>query len=189
MPAGLVGAGVIAGAAGVVGAGVSAYGSITAADTQANAARNATNAEVGMFTQTSNNLAPFVQSGNAANDALLQGLALPAPALTDAQRTQAFVALRNKYGGDDAQAGAEFNARMAQGPAAFADLIPGLATPDTSSMAKGSLTKPFTAADFQSSPGYNFALSQGLDTIQNKASTGFGGGVGGNMLKDLMTYG
>lgn len=47
---------------------------------------------------------------------------------------------------------------------------------------------PFTAAQFQSSPGYQFQLQQGIDAIQNSAA-GKTGAVSGNMLKGLQTYG
>lgn len=176
-------------AVGLVGAGVSAYEASQAAGAQSSAARNATNAELSMFNTSQANLSPFVQSGNAANNALLQGLGLSAPALTQAQQTQAFVALRNKYGGDDAQAGADFNARMAQGPSGFADLIPGLATPDTNSMAKGSLLAPFnpTEAQLQATPGYQFNLSQGEKAVTN-SNAARGLGVSGAALRGAADY-
>src|SRR5262249_27815122 len=47
---------------------------------------------------------------------------------------------------------------------------------------------PFTAANFLSSPGYQFALGQGLQAIQNKATTGAGVNSG-NTLKALQSYG
>lgn len=50
------------------------------------------------------------------------------------------------------------------------------------------LVKPFTQADFQSSPGYGFQMSQGIDAIQNSASAA-GGIKGGNTLKSLDTFG
>lgn len=53
----------------------------------------------------------------------------------------------------------------------------------------GSLLKPFsyTAQDFQSSPGYQFALEQGLNTIQNNAAAK-GMLLSPNTIKDLSTY-
>lgn len=50
------------------------------------------------------------------------------------------------------------------------------------------LSKPFTIADFQSSPGYQFQMQQGIDAIQNSASAR-GGVVSGNALRELNTYG
>jgi hypothetical protein len=52
----------------------------------------------------------------------------------------------------------------------------------------GSLTAPFTAADYQSSPGYAWQMGQGIDAVQNSASAA-GGIGGGNTLKALTTYG
>lgn len=52
----------------------------------------------------------------------------------------------------------------------------------------GSLTQPFTAQQFQSSPGYQFQLQQGLQGVQN-ASSATGGIQGGNTLKALTQYG
>lgn len=58
-----------------------------------------------------------------------------------------------------------------------ADLAPG-----------GSLTRPFSLTDFQTSPGYQFQKQQGIDAIQNSAAAG-GNLRGGNTLKDLMSFG
>src|SRR5713101_53252 len=127
-------AGWAAAAAGVVGAGVSAYGSMTAADTQANAARNATNAEVGMFTQTQNNLLPFLQGGTTALQALESGTGLPitqlannqqVPAMSDAQREQMYQAPLKLHGGDEAAAAVDWGQRMQPGGLGFTDLLPG----------------------------------------------------------------
>lgn len=51
----------------------------------------------------------------------------------------------------------------------------------------GSLTKPFTLADYQTSPGYQFELQQGQDAVMNKASS-MGGVNSGNTLKALTSY-
>jgi Chaperone of endosialidase len=51
-----------------------------------------------------------------------------------------------------------------------------------------SLTKPFSATQYQASPGYAWQMSQGIDAVQNSASAA-GGIGGGNTLKALTTYG
>jgi hypothetical protein len=51
-----------------------------------------------------------------------------------------------------------------------------------------SLTKPFSATQYQQSPGYAWQLQQGLGAVQNSASAA-GGIGGGNTLKALQTYG
>lgn len=50
------------------------------------------------------------------------------------------------------------------------------------------LSKPFTAADYQSSPGYAFQMSQGTNAVLNNASA-LGGVNSGNTLKALTQYG
>jgi hypothetical protein len=57
-----------------------------------------------------------------------------------------------------------------------------------SGMGYGSLVKPFSAAQYQQSPGYSWQMSQGIDAVQNSASAA-GGIGGGNTLKALTTYG
>lgn len=52
----------------------------------------------------------------------------------------------------------------------------------------GSLTAPFTAADYQKSPAYNFQFSQGQQAVQNSASAA-GGIGGGNTLQALTSFG
>lgn len=49
------------------------------------------------------------------------------------------------------------------------------------------LVTPFTATQFQQSPGYNWQLQQGTGAILNNAAAA--GGVGGNALKALQSYG
>jgi Chaperone of endosialidase len=122
---GLVTAGVVA--AGAIGSAViQGNAAESAAQTQAGAAQNATNAELSMFNTTQNNLKPYMTSG---------------------------VNNLNKLN----------------------SLIP-------------SLTTPFSATQYQQSPGYAWQKSQGIDAIQNSASAA-GGIAGGNTLKALQTYG
>lgn len=51
----------------------------------------------------------------------------------------------------------------------------------------GSLTKPFTMADYQQDPGYQFRLQQGMNNIQGSAAAG-GGLLSGATLKALNSY-
>jgi hypothetical protein len=51
-----------------------------------------------------------------------------------------------------------------------------------------SLTAPFSASQYQESPGYKWELGQGLQAITNSASA-TGGINSGNTLKALLTYG
>lgn len=59
-------------------------------------------------------------------------------------------------------------------------------TPLAAGTGSGPLNAPFTTADFQSSPGYQFQVQQGQNAIENQASVG---GFGGNTLKALTTFG
>lgn len=130
--------GIAAAAVGTIASSaLSSSASSSAAQTQANAANQATQAELQMFNTTQKNLQPFMQGGTNSLQALMQYLGIGA--------------------------GGSFN------PSA-----PGVA--------------PFTAAQFQSSPGYQWQLNQGIDAIQNSAAAR--GGVGsGNTMKALQTYG
>lgn len=58
----------------------------------------------------------------------------------------------------------------------------------TSGIQPGGLTQPFSATAFQADPGYNWMLQQGLGAVSNRATTGAGGGTGGNLDKSLINY-
>lgn len=133
----LIGAGIAATGA-IGGAVISSDASKSAAQTQANAAQNSTNAQLSMFGQTQNNLAPYMGSGVNALNALNSGLGI---------------------------------GPNAGGPVGY-----------------GSLTQPFSAAQYQQSPGYSFQMGQGVQAVQNSASAA-GGIGGGNTLKALTTFG
>jgi hypothetical protein len=109
----------------------------SAANTQAGAANNATQAQLSMFNTTQQNLSPFIKSGTNALGTL--------------------------------------NSELGIGPG-------GTFNPNAP------LVKPFTASDYQQSPGYAWEKSQGIDAVQNSASAG-GGIKGGNTLKALDTFG
>lgn len=66
----------VAAGASVLSAGIGAASSISAANTEAGAAKNATNAQLSMFNQTTANEAPYLQAGNSALSALQSGLGL-----------------------------------------------------------------------------------------------------------------
>lgn len=59
---------------------------------------------------------------------------------------------------------------------------------DPNAQGYGSLNKPFTGADLQTDPGYQFELNQGLKTAQNSAAAK-GGLYSGATLKALTQYG
>lgn len=125
-------AGWIAAAGAIGGAAISAYGANSAADTQAQSAQNATNAEMSMYNQNVARLQPWTQAGQQSLGEL-QGLM-------------------------------------------------------GSNGANGLLTSPFSAAQYQQSPGYQWQLGQGTQAVTNAASA-TGGVNSGNTLKALTSYG
>lgn len=74
------------------------------------------------------------------------------------------------------------------GTTALSGLESGVGINNGSWTGYGPLNKPFSLADFQSSPGYNFQLQQGENAVLNNASA-TGGVGGGNTLKALTTFG
>jgi hypothetical protein len=93
---------------------------------------------------------------------------------------------------DESAAQNVLNARRAytsSNPTGGATAAPGAGLPSTSNPALfGSLTQPFTAAQFTASPGYQYQLQQGEQAIQNSAASR-GGLVSGNALKALQANG
>ena len=139
----------IAGAALAVGAVGTIAGSVIqgnaakdAAQTEANAANNATALEKSMFDTTQSNLAPWLTGGQNALGALDYGLGI----------------------------GSQKGATTAQG------------------VGYGSLTAPFTAAQYQASPGYAFQMGQGVQAVDNSAAAA-GGIKSGNTLQALTQFG
>lgn len=110
----------------IIGGMISSNGAQDAANTQANAANNATAAQLQMYNQNVQRLSPWTNAGSSALGTL-QGL-MP------------------------------------------------------------SLTTPFSAAQYQQSPGYQWQLGQGTQAIVDQASA-TGGVNSGNTLKALMGYG
>lgn len=123
--------------ASIAGAAISSSGAQSAADTQAQASQNASNAQLQMFNQTQQNLQPFIQSGQNALPALQSQLGIGQ--------------------------GGSFN-------------------PNAPLMA------PFSASQYQQSPGYGFQMGQGIAAVENSASAR-GGIHGGNTLAALTEFG
>lgn len=77
---------------------------------------------------------------------------------------------------------------LGAGQNALPYLLRGLGIGGGNTSGTGSLNAPFTMADYTRSPGYNFLLQQGQNSIENTASA-TGGVGGGNTLKALTGYG
>ncbi|MEW9570535.1 hypothetical protein ABQJ54_02085 [Rhodanobacter sp. Si-c] len=125
--------GVAAAAGGaILGGVISSNGAQDPAQTQANAANNATQAELEMYNQNVQRLSPWTGAGQISLGNLMSLLG--------------------------------------------------------SNGANGLLTTPFSAAQYQESPGYQFQMQQGTQAIMNNAGA-LGGLNSGNTLKALQTYG
>lgn len=74
------------------------------------------------------------------------------------------------------------------GTNALAALQSGLGIGGSNATGVGSLNAPFTAAQYQQSPGYQFQLQQGEQALLDQRSA-IGGVSGGNTLKALTQYG
>ena len=161
MPAGWIAA------ATVVGAGISAYGATSAAQTQADAAKNGQNIQQQMFNQTVANEQPFLQSGQGAQGQLNYLLGIGTPGSTGTQATPGYAG----RGGS--------SAGTAASPATASSSPAG---------GYGSLLTPFTADNFkQMSPAYQFQMQQGQQGVLNSESASQGA-LSGAALKDLTGY-
>lgn len=180
----------------LVGGLISSHAASGAATTQANAASTASGDQLAMFQDIQKNLAPFLQGGQNALPILLQQLGIgvdangkptfdpnspltkpqtpfspttpppsvsPAPpAFTPGQPFTPYAAFKSNQGG----------------------IIPGAG--DVSQFTPYAPFK-FDASTFQQSPGFQFALGQGIEAIGNKAAAS-GGAMGGNTLKAIADY-
>lgn len=147
-------------AATVASAGINYLGSQQAADTQANAANKATNLQEQIFDTTQQNFAPYLQGGATANNALL--------ALTGLSPYTA--------SGTGTGTGATPSQIAAGGSGNILN-----------SSLLGAPTANLSAADLAKTPGYQFDLSQGLESTQNSAAAR-GLGVSGAALKGASAY-
>lgn len=186
---------IVAGIAGVVGAGIQANAAGNAADTQSNSAAAASRVSQQQFNRTRTDLEPFLRTGVAANQTLGNLLGIGGPAdgsgpLTAQQVSQIY----QRYMGRPVQA-PEMSAILAQHQTA-ADLEQAVsqspeygqhvnaqgnvsqvqqplfsATSGAGNNAQtGSLLTPFTGASVATDPGYQFGLQQGQDAVNQRAS-------------------
>lgn len=88
----------VTGGSAILSAGSSIIGGNKAAKAQTNAANNATAAQMDMFNRTQENLAPYMQIGGYANNALMQGMGLT-PQYDEAAYNRALDAWNGIQGG------------------------------------------------------------------------------------------
>lgn len=139
-------------------------GSQQAADKQSGAAGQASQVQQNMFNQTQGNLAPWMNSGQSSLAELdrLLGIGTNGAAGFD---PQAYLAANP----DVAQKGMDpYQHYLQYGKAEGRQFTP-VQTGGTG-QATGSLTKPFSLADFQASPAYEFNLGEGMKAIGKSAA-------------------
>jgi len=165
--------------AGALGAGASYAGS----EKQSKAANNAAGSQMQMFGQTQQNLYPWMTGGNAALSQLEARLGIQAPSTPDWQAyltANPDVAANSVYGTNPQGHYSKFGQREGRALPMTHPAGPG-------SPGFGDLTKPFTLADFQQSPGYQFNLQQGQMAI-DKASNARGNLYAPQTLQDISKY-
>ena len=154
--------GLIAGGGSLLGGIFGANASSSAAKTQAQASDRAIQAQIGVDEVIQGQLAPYLQTGTNALGQLPGAIAGNTPELNLGYLTS--------LGWNIPQL----------------NLPPGLNLPTQPNIPNPS--DPATINQFQQSPGYQWQLGQGIDTIQNSAA-GKTGAVSGNALKQLEGYG
>ena len=161
-------------AAAAVGAAGSIIGSKTtssankaAADTQAAAANRASDMQQAQFDTTQRNLAPYRQLGQ---DALKN--------IDPSQYTSSQQATGKQYGGNVLQ--------QAYGEVPYLDAPLEGRVPDATGYANSAPGR-MSQAELEETPGYQFARSQGLQSVQNSAAAR-GLGVSGAALKGAATF-
>lgn len=174
------------GGAAIIGGAIGAYGSKSAANTQAAAANYATATQKAMFDKTVSNNAPFTTAGQNATGRLSDLLGI---------------------GGGENQQNFDANAYLAANPdvakAPYFSTHPWehyqqygrnenraftpMAGTGTQSSDYGSLTKPFSMSDFTLDPGIQFQTQMGNQALMNSQAAK-NGVLSGGSLKDLIAY-
>lgn len=181
---------------------LSANASQNAAKTQAASADKATQAEMGMFNQTSANMSPWMQTGKLALGDLATMMGIKGSAATVESDPRFADFAKSKFDEANAAHMAKFGIGINDPRSGWA--VPGekqkfddsvrqqfLAqnpTADGSTNSQfGMLTKPFGMSDFQESPAYQFNLSEGEKAI-NKSAVARGKFYAPSTLQDISKY-
>src|SRR5712671_3603739 len=127
------------------GAAVGGLFSNQAANTQANAARQASQTQMDMFNRTQGNLQPWMQGGNLALSDLMTRMGLSSPGTPGTPASM--------MGGGRGDVGGLTHI-MSGTPG-----TPAMGNPNSPNF--GQLTHQFGLQDFQASPAYQFNLQQG----------------------------
>lgn len=174
-------AAVAIGGSALVGAGTSIY----AANKQSQAAGNASDAALAQYQQSRSDLSPYRQTGIQANATLQRLLGIAPTSGVDWNaylKANPDVAASAMYGENPAQHYEDYGKKEGR---QLSYLDPSTVTGASD---YGSLIKPFTGADLQNEPGYQFAQSEGQKAIDRAASAA-GRYDSGATLKALTRYG
>ena len=178
MPWGIVAqavGGLVGPIAGIFGANRQAQAAQSAANQISQAAGQAQDLATGIYGETKANLAPYISGGAGTIAALMQGLIGPGGGYNPSAPLLAPVTQ---------QIGAPPSLETLPGIPSQAQL----GAPPSPATLGAPPGMPGAKAQFQQSPGYAWQLGQGIDAIQNSAQ-GQTGGLSGNTLKALTTYG
>jgi hypothetical protein len=157
--------GVAVGGAGLIGSVIGASATSGAADTQAQSAQNATNAQLSMFNQGQQNVAPWLQAGQGSLAQLQRALGL-----------NTGPAMGGGLGGAPVPIGRPGSMNQIAGPQA------GVAGGMPMSGGGTDLT-----SILRNTPGYQWQVGQGQEAILDRASS-LGGVNSGATLKALSDY-
>lgn len=164
-----------------------------AADTQSDAARNASATELAMFNQNRADYTPWREAGVGALGQLVRGLGIELPGAAsgpaetyDQVRARLAPGFTNaKFGGNGVDdAGLDAAARREFDSQALRRTVP---SSGGSGVGLGDLVRPFSMSDYEEDPGYQFRRDEGLRGLEGSAA-GRGGLLSGATLKALNKY-
>lgn len=155
IPAAIAGGSIISGILG-------SNAATSAANTQANAANNATQVQQNMFNTEQANIQPWLQSGNLS------------------------LAQLNNFLGQGSTTGTPSSGTVGQSDY-VAGTSPTAVASGTNGIQAGAGLQPFNPANLASTPGYQFQLQQGENALSNNMTQGQGENSG-NTLKALNNY-
>lgn len=202
---------IVGGVASLGGALLSSGASKSAANTQANAASDASATQLQMYNQTREDQAPWRDVGGSAINRLAYLAGLNPTTSTGSTAGTAFGDLQYNSGTGQ-WASDSLRAQAAEGgnfgpndearyQALIQQQLAGIQNPvqawqnqtaatqqaANNDPAYGSLTRNFTMADYQADPGYQFRLDQGQQALERSAAAR-GGLLSGGALKDTTAY-
>lgn len=191
--------------ANIVGGIIGADGAENAADTQAQAAIQSAKIQKQMYDTTREDLTPYREAGNSAQNALMYYLGIGNKGgYTDSYNLQDFLDYNRRYApawyGPEGQANdaqIQYDKYKAGGFTekdiqelsdiyGFRKLNP--VTNAYGDGTYGSLLKNFTGEDLQNEPGYQFGLAEGNKALDRRAASG-GSYFSGAALKAAQRYG